>query len=143
MEGISVGETKSFLMKILQIKETCFYSRDLNRVREFYHGKLGLPVISEVSGKHIFFRAGTSVLLCFNPDDSSQKESPPAHYAEGPIHFAFEVESGAYDETKKELESKEIKIVDEVKWPGGGSSFYFLDPFGNVVEVLPERGIWD
>lgn len=51
-------------MNFLQIKETCIYCHDLDKAREFYHGKLGLPVISHITGKHIFFQVGGSVLLC-------------------------------------------------------------------------------
>jgi catechol 2,3-dioxygenase-like lactoylglutathione lyase family enzyme len=58
-------------MNFRQIKETCIYFRDLELARSFYHEKLGLPIICYVETKHIFFRAGTSVLLCFNPDDST------------------------------------------------------------------------
>lgn len=61
-------------MKFLKIKETCLYIRDLERAKKFYHETLELPLISYVEGKHIFFRAGDSVLLCFNPDDSKNKE---------------------------------------------------------------------
>src|SRR5215218_5612952 len=75
-------------MKFIQIKETCIYFRDLALARSFYHEKLGLPIISFVPGKHIFFRAGSSVLLCFNPDDSRAKTSPPPHFSEGKYHFA-------------------------------------------------------
>jgi catechol 2,3-dioxygenase-like lactoylglutathione lyase family enzyme len=130
-------------MKILKIKETCLYIADLEKARYFYHEVLGLPVISYVKEKHIFFRAGTSVLLCFNPEDSRFKKSPPAHFGEGKLHFAFEVPEQDYQKTKEELQSKGISIIDEVTWESGQTSFYFEDPAGNVLEVLPDTGIWD
>jgi catechol 2,3-dioxygenase-like lactoylglutathione lyase family enzyme len=130
-------------MTALQIKETCLYSRDLEVIKAFYHQKLGLPIISHVPEKHIFFRAGTSILLCFNPDDSRIKESPPPHYADGPLHFAFAVASSAYEKTKKEILDKGIQIDEEVQWPSGSQSFYFKDPIGNVLEILPAEGVWD
>lgn len=130
-------------MNIKSIKETCIYVSDLEKARKFYHGLLGLPVIGEVAGKHIFFRAGSSVLLCFNPGDSRMKSSPPAHYASGKLHFAFEVPAGAYEGTKADLISKGIQITDEVTWKSGKKSFYFEDSAGNVLEVLPDTGIWD
>ncbi len=63
-------------MNCLRIKETCFYARDLEVIKAFYSGILELPVISHLEDKHIFFRAGESVLLCFNPDDSRDKKKP-------------------------------------------------------------------
>lgn len=130
-------------MKLIGIKETCLYIRDLDAARKFYHEVLGLPVISFLEGKHIFFRAGRSVLLCFNPADSITKESPPPHHAEGKIHFAFEVSRDNYERTRAELEEKGVRITDTVKWESGTESFYFEDPAGNVLEVVPDRGIWD
>lgn len=78
-------------MKFIKIKETCLYLKDLEGARTFYNGLLGLPEIDYQPGKHLFFRVGSSVLLCFNPDDSRQKTSPPAHFGGGKQHLAFEV----------------------------------------------------
>lgn len=128
-------------MEIKSIKETCIYISDLNEAKKFYNQILGLPIIGEVEGKHVFFRAGSSVLLCFNPDDSRHKTSPPAHYAHGKYHFAFEVAAAQYQSHKDEIQSKGITITDVLLWKNGLESFYFEDPAGNVVEIVPE-GVW-
>ena len=130
------------MLGILRIKETCLYFDDLEQAHMFYHGTLGLPVISYLKGKHIFFRAGESVLLCFNPSDSRGKSSPPAHFGEGKYHFAFEVAADNYEQQKSTLEAKGILITDKIIWGKGQESFYFEDPAGNVVEIIPE-GIWE
>jgi catechol 2,3-dioxygenase-like lactoylglutathione lyase family enzyme len=128
-------------LNITQIKETCLYFRDLEVARKFYGDLLGLPVINYLKDKHIFFRAGASVLLCFNPEDSRAKQSPPPHYGRGRYHLAFEVKAAEYETHKDELKAKGIPILDEVLWPTGQESFYFEDPAGNVLEIVPE-GIW-
>jgi len=130
-------------MEFLKIKETCIYIRDLERARQFYHLKLGLPEISYVPGKHLFLRVGTSVLLLFNPEDSKMKKSPPPHYGGGKQHFAFEVSADLYDEVKKEITSMGIDIIDEVTWPSKKQSIYFHDPEGNVLEIVPSEAIWE
>lgn len=130
-------------MKFLKIKETCLYIHDLNIAKRFYHEILELPLISYVEGKHIFFRVGTSVLLCFNPDDSQLKESPPAHFGGGKQHFAFEVNEKEYESAKTWIKSKGIRITDTVTWKSGAESFYFEDPEGNVLEIVPDKRIWD
>ena len=130
-------------MEFLRIKETCIYVRDLEGARKFYHDVLCLPVINYVNEKHLFLRAGSSVLLLFNPEDSREKKSPPPHYGGGKQHFAFEVASMQYEEIKSELKRKGVTIIDEITWKSGKKSFYFNDPEGNVLEVLPEGGIWD
>lgn len=130
-------------MNILKIKETCLYLNNLEQARAFYNEVLGLPVISYVEEKHIFFRVGASVLLCFNPNDSKTKTSPPAHYGGGQQHFAFEISKADYRKVKNEVVLKGIKIIDEVVWKSGEESFYFNDPEGNVLEFVPDTGIWD
>ncbi|MGK7391188.1 MAG: VOC family protein [Candidatus Cyclobacteriaceae bacterium M2_1C_046] len=129
-------------MDFTGIKETCIYIKDLEQAKAFYYEKLGLEIISYVEEKHIFFRAGNSVLLCFNPEDSKIKDSPPPHFANGPIHFAFEVPQQDYQNAKEEIRLKGIEIIDEVTWKSGLESFYFKDFAGNVLEIVPE-GVWD
>lgn len=129
-------------MNIVGIKETCIYYTDLELARSFYHQLLGFPIISFVPAKHIFFRVGRSVLLCFNPEDSRLKKSPPAHYAAGKYHFAFEVAASEYENHKQQIRAKGISIIDTLTWASGLESFYFEDPQGNVLEIVP-AGIWE
>ena len=130
-------------MTFLKIKETCLYIHDLEKAKEFYNNVLGLSIISYVETKHIFFRVGTSVLLCFNPEDSKMKKSPPAHFGGGNQHFAFEVDKEIYEQTKRALQHKGVKITDSLVWPSGAESFYFEDPENNVLEVVPNEGVWN
>jgi catechol 2,3-dioxygenase-like lactoylglutathione lyase family enzyme len=129
-------------MKFIKIKETCLYVHDLEQAKRFYHELLELPLISYVPGKHIFFTAGSSVLLCFNPEDSKTKTSPPPHYGGGKQHFAFEVSKSEYESAKEWIRKKRIAITETVTWKGGAESFYFEDPEGNVLEIVPDTGIW-
>jgi catechol-2,3-dioxygenase len=129
-------------MNFKKIKETCLYVHNLELTKKFYHEMLGLPIINYAEGKHIFFRAGDSVLLCFNPKDSKAKKSPPAHYGGGKQHFAFEVTKEDYENVKMEILQKGITIIDKLKWKDGQESFYFEDLEGNILEIEPE-GIWD
>jgi catechol 2,3-dioxygenase-like lactoylglutathione lyase family enzyme len=130
-------------MKFTKIKETCLYVRDLEKARNFYHEILELPVINYVPGKHLFLRAGHSVLLLFNPEDSRLKTSPPAHFGGGKQHFAFEVSEENYAAARTEIVSRGISLLEEVTWKSGKKSFYFNDPEGNVLEIVPDTGIWD
>jgi len=130
-------------MRYIKIKETCLYAHDLEKIREYYHVMLELPIINYDPGKHIFFRLGSSVLLCFNPEDSRHKVSPPGHYGEGKQHLAFEVSHDDYNKAKADIIAKGIKVIDEVEWKSGVKSFYFEDPEGNILEILPDKGVWD
>lgn len=130
-------------MEFVRIKETCLYIHDLEKAKAFYHDLLGLPEISYVAGKHLFLRAGESVLLLFNPDDSRNKTSPPGHYGGGKQHFAFEIRPEDYESAKAEIRAKGITLIDTVRWKGGKESFYFNDPEGNVLEILPGGAMWE
>lgn len=129
-------------MNIARIKETCIYISDVETTRAFYQDRLGLPLISLVEGKHVFFRAGESVLLCFVAGDSLKQSALPPHGARGIIHFAFEVEKEEYFTIMQQIKEKEIIILHEHSWKNGLRSFYFRDPDQNMLEIAQE-GIWD
>ncbi|MFC4871874.1 VOC family protein [Negadavirga shengliensis] len=129
-------------MPYTQIKETCLYIHDLDLAADFYHGKLEMPIISKAKDRHIFFRCGTSVLLCFIPEATQKEKILPPHYAHGKQHIAFEVEKNRYEKVKENLIKKGITITHNQSWKQGLESFYFEDPFGHVLEIVP-KGIWE
>lgn len=129
-------------MKILSIKETCLYVKDLGRTKDFYSNRLGLPLISLVENRHVFFRAGSSVLLCFIAEETEKETTLPPHGATGAIHFALGVSREEYPHALSEVKNAGIEIVHQHKWKNGLRSFYFYDPDGNVVEII-EQGLWE
>ncbi|MTI20810.1 glyoxalase [Fulvivirga sp. RKSG066] len=129
------------MKEIKRIKETCLYIHDLEAAKDFYNGKMGFDIIHYLADKHLFLRVGSSVLLCFNPEDSKTKTSPPAHFGGGNQHFAFEVTREDYLQTKEKVKNLGIEVTEEVIWKSGQESFYFSDPENNVLEIVPE-GIW-
>jgi catechol 2,3-dioxygenase-like lactoylglutathione lyase family enzyme len=129
-------------MKISRIKETCIYVSDLQRTKAFYAEELGLPVISMVPDRHIFFRAGESVLLCFIAAQTENEKELPPHGARGSVHFAFETDAEAYASALQQLKAAGINILHEHTWKAGLRSFYFHDPDKNLVEII-EEGIWE
>ena len=129
-------------MQFNQIKETCLYVQDLDRTEKFYSEILDLEVISRSKGRHIFFKAGTSVLLCFIAEATKQENNLPGHFGEGNMHIAFELPKEKYDDTKAELKSVGIEIEHEQQWSDEYRSFYFRDPDGHSIEIVP-AGMWD
>jgi catechol 2,3-dioxygenase-like lactoylglutathione lyase family enzyme len=129
-------------MKMNAIKEICLYVNDLERTRDFYHELLELPLISYVEERHVFFRVGEQVLLCFLPEVTKEEEKLPPHFAHGPQHMAFEVPQHSYQAWKQKLRDAGVLVTHEQKWKAQKESFYFEDPSGNVLEILPP-GIWE
>ena len=133
---------KRTAMNIARIKETCIYVTDLHAVRDFYSYKLQLPLISFVEGRHVFFKAGESVLLCFVAGRTRQEKDLPPHGATGSVHFAFEVPRHEYDASLQKVEAAGIEILHRHEWKDGLRSFYFHDPDQNLVEII-EEGLWE
>lgn len=129
-------------MHIARIKETCIYVTDLQRTKAFYTGQLDLPLISLVQGRHAFFRAGDSVLLCFITEQTLKETELPPHGASGSVHFAFEVARDEYRAALQQVQNSGITILHQHTWKGGRHSFYFHDPDKNLVEVI-EEGLWE
>jgi catechol 2,3-dioxygenase-like lactoylglutathione lyase family enzyme len=138
-------------MKFRKIVETCIYSSDLEAMKDFYTNSIGLEFISEEKGRHVFLKAGKSMLLIFNPENTRRMDGNnkkfPAHGAITPpacIHFALEIENEYYENSKGILKQNRIDIEKEVIWTekqeeGSTKSIYFRDPAGNLVEFVTKR----
>ena len=126
--------------------ETALYADDLGAAEAFYHGILGLEVITRAEGRHVFFKVGPGVLLIFNPQAaaiaSKNTALPvPAHGAHGPGHACFKVSAANMDLTRAALEAAGIEIEADLRWPNGARSLYFRDFAGNSLECA-EPAIW-
>ena len=53
-------------MKFRKIIETSIYSSELEKMKEFYVDKLGLELVSQQRGGHVFLKTEKSMLLIFN-----------------------------------------------------------------------------
>lgn len=129
-------------MEILQIKENCLYVGDLLKTRQFYEKVMNFELISFVEGRHVFFRTGSSVLLCFLPEVTKKEKNLPPHFAYGQQHLAFEVSLRDYEAWKNKLMEQNVEIIHEQHWKNDLYSFYFHDPDQHVLEIIPP-GIWE
>ena len=122
------------------ILETAVYVDDLEKAHAFYAGVLGLKRM--VEGDRLFaYDAGPGeTLLVFRRGHTSEDvETPggivPGHHSEGPSHFAFKIAVDQLGTWRDYLKARKIDIISEVIWPAGGTSLYFRDPDGNVLEL--------
>jgi catechol 2,3-dioxygenase-like lactoylglutathione lyase family enzyme len=53
-------------MKFRKIVETSIYSSHLEKMKEFYVDKIGLELVSEQKGRHVFLKTDKNMLLIFN-----------------------------------------------------------------------------
>lgn len=129
-------------MNIKAIVETAIYVDDLDEAEDFYRRILGLRVIGNEPGRHVFFQVGEgNVLLAFLAEATRRDGPLPPHGATGPGHFALGIEAEAFDGWRKLLQGHGIIVEKEVEWSRGGKSLYFRDPAGNSVELVTP-GVW-
>ena len=123
------------------IHEAALYVADLARAERFWR-RLGLAVVVRAQGRHAFFRAGSDLLLLFDPRATVGQEGVPGHGAVGEGHVALDVpDAGALERWRTFLGEAGVAIEAEKTWPSGGRSLYFRDPDGNSIELIT-RGTW-
>ncbi|HSF49221.1 MAG TPA: VOC family protein [Nitrososphaeraceae archaeon] len=130
-------------MKLNKIVETCIYTSNLEEMKNFYINYLGLDLVSEEKGRHVFLKAGKSMLLIFNPENTLNNSNSifPIHGAmttPSILHFAFEIKKDDYENWKNLLQMKKISIDKELEMRNS-KSIYFHDPSGNIVELITDN----
>ena len=132
-------------MHARRIFENCLSARDLPAIRRFYTEVMGLEVVADMGSRGIVFRCGDSVLIVFNPDETRlpspspllSHEIIPPHGTEGSGHIAFLATTDELPGWRTQLKKHHVHLLSEVNWKEGGTSLYFNDPAGNVVELAP------
>lgn len=118
------------------ILETVLYYKDQPRAERFYRETLGFRLVGKEAGRHLFFRAGSSVFLLFDSEATRQTGgATPRHGADGGGHTCFLAAGQDYERWKQYLVSRDIAIVQEIEWKKEARSFYFRDPDDNLLEI--------
>lgn len=129
------------------IVETALYVDDMERASKFYENVLGLGQIGgDADRLHAYAVAGRDVLLLFKRGATAEPIYLPAgmippHDGSGQNHFAFAIAAEELPGWEKRLAEHDIPIESRAHWPRGGTSIYFRDPDGHLVE-LATPGMW-
>lgn len=132
--------------KITGVLEAALYAADLDRAEAFYHGVLNMEVVLRLEQRHVFFRAGQTILLVFNPEETAKPSQNtrmpvPAHGAHGPGHVCFRASRDEISRWRAHVLDQGIAVDAEFDWPNGARSLYIRDPAGNSVEFA-EPHLW-
>ena len=110
-------------------------------VERFYAELLGLPAVAGWQDG-VAFRVGAGVLLLFDRGRLAERAGPIAdHGTNGPGHACLQADAGDYERWREQLEAAGVEILHDHEWGGGGHSFYFKDPAGNLLEIA-DRDFW-
>lgn len=128
------------------VLEAAIYVDDLDAAEGFYSGLLGLEKVLRVDGRHVFFRAGESIVLAFIAKATQEPPKPgalpvPPHGAKGPGHLCLRIGEGDLDAMRAHLEENGIAIEADFNWPHGPRSIYVGDPAGNSIEFA-SAALW-
>jgi catechol 2,3-dioxygenase-like lactoylglutathione lyase family enzyme len=132
--------------KLDRVLETALYVADLGRSLRFYREVMQLELLLEDTRLCALDVNGESVLLLFlqgaSQDDVVLPGGRiPGHDGSGQMHMAFAIPAGELPAWEERLARHGIAIEARMRWPRGGTSVYFRDPDGHLLE-LATPGIW-
>jgi catechol 2,3-dioxygenase-like lactoylglutathione lyase family enzyme len=128
------------------IVETAIYVEGVDGASKFYEDILGLSKIAGDDRFRAYSIADRDVLLLFKRGATAQSVHTrsgviPPHDGTGQNHFALAIPAAELPAWEKQLADRHVAIRSRVNWPRGGTSIYFRDPDGNLLE-LATPGMW-
>jgi catechol 2,3-dioxygenase-like lactoylglutathione lyase family enzyme len=142
------------MASVSRLLETALYVDDLERSARFYEQVLGIGAVDGTAAElETWSRVlrplklpGGQVLLLFRKGSSATTAvlpggTIPPHGGSGALHLAFAIPADELDGWRERLRSHGVPVEGEMVWPRGGTSLYFRDPDGHLVE-LATPGLW-
>lgn len=132
--------------KLNRILETALYVADLDASENFYQSLFGCDRMLCDDRMRALNIGDCGVLLLFKRGGTTQGEEVPGgfippHDADGQIHLCFAIDAADLTEWEIALTAQNVEIISRVLPPRGGTSIYFRDLDGHLIE-LATPGIW-
>lgn len=127
---------------VTSLIEYGLYVADVERAADWYQRLFGFPVLLVEGDRLKALQAGGQmVLLLFKSGGSTEGVRMPTgfippHDGSGPHHIAFAMEKGSEEQWRQHLKAHNVTIDSTIEWPEGGTSFYFRDPDGHLLELI-------
>jgi catechol 2,3-dioxygenase-like lactoylglutathione lyase family enzyme len=126
--------------KLHGILETALYVDDIQRSVEFYKTVFDFQVIDASPRLSAMGVASRQVLLLFKKGASAHLPLTP-HDGSGQLHLAFAITASELEVWETWLQKCGVAIEERKTWERGGTSLYFRDPDGHLLE-LATPGVW-
>ena len=129
------------------VLETALVVEDISHAMRFYQQLFGFAVLVQSERLCSLNVKPGQVLLLFKRGGSMDNVQLPGGLmpggmdARGRGHMAFAIQAGHIESWRSWLRQNAVEIESEVRWERGGTSVYFRDPDGNLLE-LATPGVW-
>jgi catechol 2,3-dioxygenase-like lactoylglutathione lyase family enzyme len=127
-------------MKLERLDHFGIEVADLARAEHFYTGVLGLRVVNRFGDQLLLDCGGQNLALFEVPRsalDDAARQSLIAHPL-GRGHHAFKVAASDFVVARERLAAAGVESAAPIDW-GDHDCIYFLDPDGNLLEMVSYR----
>lgn len=122
---------------ITALDYTVLFARNMDAMRAFYEGVLGLKVSRELSRDWIEYKLGGTILTLARPKRNSGDAVLPLGSAS--LQLAFKVPIPAVDQCADALAGHGVPILaPPTDQSFGHRTLFFRDPDGNLLEIYAE-----
>jgi catechol-2,3-dioxygenase len=111
---------------------------DLARAERFYTEVLGLEVAQRLGRHQVLFRCGGQMLALFARADLPPRITDRIENPLGKGHHAFKVSPEDLQAALRVFAERRIPTYGPIDW-GDHDCLYFLDPDGNLLEIVAYR----
>lgn len=123
----------------LQLKSIILFVQDVDRLKEFYVGLLGLEVLEEQPSQWLLVKAGEASIGLHKIGEQYLEEGQPPFQFDNNTKIQFETKEDIHDIRKflleNNIEVQEVKTFDNYPyWICDGK-----DPEGNVFQLVERR----
>jgi catechol 2,3-dioxygenase-like lactoylglutathione lyase family enzyme len=128
------------IMKLERLDHFGLEVSELTRAERFYTEVLGLTVVAHL-GDQVLLQCGEQNLALFQvprpPLTAAERQQRISHPL-GQGHHAFRVSRADFDVARERFAAAGVESARPIDW-GDHDCLYFLDPDGNLLEVVSYR----
>ncbi len=141
------GDDRQSRPTLSGVLETALVVEDVARATRFYRELFGFEVLVQSERLCALNVRPRQVLLLFQRGGSLDDIQLPGGVlpggmdAQGRSHMAMAIEAEQLEAWRRWLKQNAVAVESTVQWERGGTSLYFRDPDGNLLE-LATPGVW-
>ena len=125
-------------MRLLELDHFGLDVADLDRAERFYTEVLGLAVAQRFGHHQVLLRCGRQMLALFERTDLPPRVTDRIENPLGKGHHAFKISPADLRTAQEVFQIRGVPTYGPIDW-GDHDCLYFLDPDGNLLEVVAYR----